>query len=779
MDYNRYFQSFEKYFWHYEDGGEVIVMAGGTTIAYNNYVKEILGYLKEQGLPPYGSLLLAIVATGPNGESILERGFQVMLSDSKTPQIDREVISVAKPFLNMLASAPSEYKQGIKRMQLLQTIFRDCHNNVSGEKARKMLNSLDEDLQANKHLNFLARKPFNNLVFHKDFKTIELLFKRYPTIQSIMDSMAGLPTVADMSFMDLEEIPEAAPTDFVGQLIENNSTFRVGALIKRIWMGLNIPLHNVLPSEQPLGGVSDISNKGDFDKLLISEFAYDDITFMSRLANNEALYINREVPPASNPLQRIILIDVSLKSWGTPKTISYALMLAIAKHPKTDIDCVAFAIGDTYTPVEFNDIDQIIDALQNLESGLDSSVGLELFFKEYGKDKNIEVFYLSSFDTVKTNRMQKIMADYHSYFKYWIHSDVTGEIAVYRNQQNSKTHLQDIRLPLNELWAQNHISKRKKISEDIPSVSEQYFPVSKYPILFGHSAGIKAKLITEDGDIFLVTRTKNVVHLYDKRKISGTVGFELVHEKLPHVHGDFCIGKLKNGQFILSAFNPHNRELHVINMSEGKKDVVILTEWRASSLPQFFFHDDCFYYKTFSEVYQIRILPEITVTTMPYPKEFIDISSKQAQDNYKINLNPLSVLQNIDRIYININGNLVINIHELQYTAEGNFYLAPTSNKAVQVGANEFRDGKFIFPDGSSIAVHSQGMLVLRSDDEKIPPIYVPTVVSWELGMATAKEFAGNTYFYTSKNNLIHTRNFWVSYIKPFLDNIIRHGVKN
>ena len=55
---------------------------------------------------------------------------------------------------------------------------------------------------------------------------------------------------------------------------------------------------------------------------------------MSRLANNESLFHHREVPPADNHYSRIILLDTTLKNWGTIKTISFATMLAIANHPK-------------------------------------------------------------------------------------------------------------------------------------------------------------------------------------------------------------------------------------------------------------------------------------------------------------------------------------------------------------------------------------------------------------------------------------------------------------
>ena len=43
-----------------------------------------------------------------------------------------------------------------------------------------------------------------------------------------------------------------------------------------------------------------MTNKGDFHRMLLSEFANEDDVFINRVANNEALYIQREIPPEEN-----------------------------------------------------------------------------------------------------------------------------------------------------------------------------------------------------------------------------------------------------------------------------------------------------------------------------------------------------------------------------------------------------------------------------------------------------------------------------------------------
>src|SRR5690606_25553091 len=103
-----------------------------------------------------------------------------------------------------------------------------------------------------------------------------------------------IPDLPELQLEPEDPITErGAPRDFISELEAEPDTFHVAALIRRIWSGLAIPFHSSHPSIQPLGGVSDISNRGALDKLLISEYANDDLLFLSRLANGEALYINR------------------------------------------------------------------------------------------------------------------------------------------------------------------------------------------------------------------------------------------------------------------------------------------------------------------------------------------------------------------------------------------------------------------------------------------------------------------------------------------------------
>ena len=361
-----YFQSYADYFWQWEDNLDVLTIPNGNTIAYSAYVLEVMEKLGTQGLPPFGSLLLAIIATNPNSKDSINQVYGYLYSEH--PPV---VLSEGTDFLYTLHDLPSKYKQGKNRLLLFQTIFKNCHNINSPHHSERIL--VSHELERKGLNSFSIDKPFNENILIKDYRTLSLLNRKYPDTYSIINAIANIPEFEEEIKIEVSPILEKeGKKDFVDELIENDKTFYVGSLIKRIWGGLNIPVHSALPSQQPLGGISDLTNKGDFDKLLISEFANDDLVFLSRLANNEALYIQREIPPINSNLERIILIDISLKNWGTPKSIAFAILLAIAKHPKTNIACTAYVVGNSYRAISFDNIHEIIENLDYLDGNLGS-----------------------------------------------------------------------------------------------------------------------------------------------------------------------------------------------------------------------------------------------------------------------------------------------------------------------------------------------------------------------------------------------------------------------
>jgi hypothetical protein len=63
MTLKEYLQVHKNYFWRFEDDGAVVVTPDGSTIAYTDLLINMLEVQQPNGLPPFGAILLFVVAT--------------------------------------------------------------------------------------------------------------------------------------------------------------------------------------------------------------------------------------------------------------------------------------------------------------------------------------------------------------------------------------------------------------------------------------------------------------------------------------------------------------------------------------------------------------------------------------------------------------------------------------------------------------------------------------------------------------------------------------------
>lgn len=731
----KYYQSYNNYFWQWEEDTEVISIPNGNTIAYRMVVLNIVKEIAPQGLPPFGALLLSLVALNPNGENDIHTvrtilGFKFGKSQ---PQISRdENLHQSFHFLRKLQKIDEKYKSGKWKIILLKAIFEDCHNILSLRESERIANTYINISQ-----DFLEKKEFAVIPrdFFKTITTLGLLDKKFPTVQSIIDKMVDLPETEEPII--LEEPIESG--DFIDHLTNDPRTFKVGALVKQIWSGLNLPFHKNSPSQMPIGGVADLTNKGNFDQLLISEYANDDLTFLSRLANNEALFLNRESPPSSNDLKRIILIDVSMRNWGTPKTVAYATMLAVAYHPKSDFECEVFAIGNQVQQIQFESVPDLIEGLQKVEATLNSAKGIEEYFNLFPASKKREVFLITEKSVPLQNEMSKALSDYGEQINYLITNDSTGQIDIYKKLKNSKKHIQHLEIPLGRLWEKK--PKTKTVFRD----REKH---DFYPILVKPSQENRGIVKTENGEFFLITKDRTLLRYFDKNKSASSKGWEIVHENLKIVNNDFEIGVMNNGDYILLTFNTQNKEVRILNLNTKKEKKFYFDQWRKPFGKNFAFHDQHFYYYYISTTWKIDV--DGNIEKIDFEKSHKEIFEKREQRNSE-NHNKIyfyhNLLKKLKSVGITETGRLAFNHHELQQRQGGHFKLEHNSKIKYAAKAEMIDNNYFQFSDGSTVELINPGLFILKSSDESNYTMYFPSVLNMSSGIANQKCFAGNEYF--------------------------------
>lgn len=733
-----YLAVYPSYFWEYQEGGTVVSFKGGKTIAYTAHLFEILRDLKDFGIPPFGALLLAVHATNPN-EPFSADELKTLCGGREFPEI-----------LEIVSQLPLAYKSSKNRLLVFRALFENAHNRLSAFTAKRILKNWDP-LETD-YIALAYTFQFENEVaaWNRDFGCLKSLLKEFKTPQDILDKIAGLVDVEEELQIEEQYIPNEPVTegDFVEDLINNSYTFEVGALVKRIWSGLNIPVHSSASSAQPLGGVSDIANKGEFDKLLISEFAYDDVSFLSRLANNEALYIQKEIPPSKSKHQRYILIDVSLKNWGTPKTLAISTMLAISKHPKTDFETSVYIIGVRAKAVDIETVDDIIKVVQLVEPGLHAANGLEECIKLLPKNSSSEIILITEKSNLQNQQFAKQLNQSGDNINYLITTDREGGLDVYKRTKKSRKHIQHIVVPMEQLWREKKPKHKPPTKQPIEDFE------GDVPMLWGQQMQYKQQHITTDGREFFISNTKRLYRSVISNT-SGRKGVQLVNEKLPFAHGIYSV----SDNNVLLMFNPHKKEITLLNLrTKASKTVAFNYQLEISlSIPPFAFYKGVFWHNDRRGIYTISEDGEIEQFEYTDYTEIPDLTKIYNELKFSNGLYK-SFLKNIHVVYIDSYGKLCFGNHILILQHE-HLKLEHFSNIEPKIAAKN-EGNTFVFTDGSKVTVLPDSMVVLSSSDENIPDIYLPTILEASLGICTKTEFAGNQYYHKETMHCLQLTNF-------------------
>ncbi|MBP6386801.1 MAG: hypothetical protein KA313_02535 [Pseudarcicella sp.] len=761
MNGKDYFQNYQDYFWEWEENAEVISIPNGSTVAYTDALIEPLKTISAFGLPPFGSFLLTIIATNITADDSLLSVYKIINDKHATfftPNIQHSFETGFK-FLNVLQLLPKEYKIGKRRNILLQTIFKNSHNRINHSTASGIALFLDK---GNHKKYDLSPIKLNYNVLTRDFKTLELLHEKFLSTEAIIQAMGELPELERDLLPELESktILETSYKDFVEELISNEKTFQIGALIKPIWAGFKIPIFNANPSEQPMGGVSDLSNKGDFDKLLISEFANDDLVLMTRLANNEALYLHREMPPISDKLKRIILIDISLKMWGIPKTLAHATAIAISCHPKSNSQSSIVLVGDSFEEVNYENILSTIDATQKVSIQLYANQGINEFIHSQ-KQSKLEIFYITTHDGLKNAETIKILSENYNSFKYLVQVNQEGEIAFFNHKNKAIKHLQSIKLPFEKLWSEK---KYKKQSIEIPLI-----PIDKNgspPILLPLKS---MKNHLQWGRKLYVLENNSLFRMHEEiSKFFHKNGAELILNNLT-AQAIFELGETSEGDDLFMVFNKSNHEVKITNIQTLETAIGFFPEWKTLHRSAYFVpyidvilmkgkHNEIYFFTPNFSTKTVTINKHEAINLQnkdDHMKVIYDFVTEYNQNRLESETKPfkarkLQLCTNVKDICIDESKNLRINGFYLSYNGSDPLKLHSKNNIGEKIISSMYdrKANAFVFSDKSVIYINKNGYYTLVSSNENIPKIYIPAVLDFGLGVATDVYFAGNEYFY-------------------------------
>ncbi len=354
-------------FWQWDDAGEVVVWKDGTTIAFRAELVEVLTRLAPAGLPPLNAVLLLLAACRDSWHESAQGvgtlvGLLTTLTRRSFPPWLPEVLSrldavgVLRPELR---SSPEA------KAVLAEVVFEAWPHRTAADEAKRIVQVLvDGPTPA-----ILARQ-------------------RVPRheLQDLLDALQGLDRGlqhVDPSQLELrrrtglDELVEAAkveldPADrtrrLIASLLDDEELGGLARVTRQLMAAVHLPRSISDHEDLPVGGVTDIANRGPLDRLLLSELAHDDLTLAVRVALREALYLRREAPPRNPPRHRAVLLDSGLRMWGVPRVFATGVALALAATATRKILVDVYrAQGDEVIPTDLATREGLIRHLEALE----------------------------------------------------------------------------------------------------------------------------------------------------------------------------------------------------------------------------------------------------------------------------------------------------------------------------------------------------------------------------------------------------------------------------
>ncbi len=430
----KYFRPYYQGFWHWAEDGHLVELHSGETLCYREELTDLLRGQEGIGLLRFGSMLLVLAACQDSwAESDRIESMITHLGKNNYAYV-KICLQRIKPFLDLLSQLPPDLRKGRKRIHLIRSLTA-CTGNREVSTA-KLPHLLDHFNSGQLDGQIFKTTDDGHYSIEWDLLALRLISQRFENVAQLEHHLrTGLNEMPDPAPLDIPD--DAPPTDLLEELARDRDTAGLARLAQRLVAALHIPLHARGSSDLPLGGVSDITNRGDFDRLLLSELAQDDLTLTARLVNNEALFLRREEPPQHLERQRTVLMDTTLKMWGLPRVFALSAALACARQEKHTVAAVrAFTLsGEDFEPMDLHTKKGVTDALTRLDVALHCGGGLRAFFAETPAQDTHDYILVSDADAMRDPDFQAVFSDIRSRLRFLavLHRDGRIEFFEYTN----------------------------------------------------------------------------------------------------------------------------------------------------------------------------------------------------------------------------------------------------------------------------------------------------------------------------------------------------------
>jgi hypothetical protein len=790
VDIQNYFQAPNNSFWKWADDADVIEWRDGRTICYKSELAYILKNYSGTGLPPLATVLLLFDACSSSYDANKAVGILAGVVRALPRYVDdyndnelHLLTDEAQKFLHLVNNLPKGLRRRQQSMHLLHEIFNQQHVALVTQK----INDAVDELMSGRIDQLILNEtvPITRLQFKKELEYLSSALTRFPTVESLQLRLySGIDKIPEAIEIT---VPEPSTLTLFEQLEDDSKTFGISRLAKHIIAALNIPMHTQGNGDQPLGGISDITNRGNYDKLLLSELAYDHDVFMARLVNNEALYLRREEPPETPKKQRVILLDTTLRMWGIPKVFALSTALACATNTKHHETIEAFLLsGNDYQPAMLDTKEDIMQCLETLDHALHCGKGLQMAIENLAEQEQQECFFITGDNVLHNASFQASLALVKEALHFIVTVNRNGQLCFYECINGKTALLSTAKFDLDDLLFTGKIkpSKKNKLNTELPLfLSQQPSPLF-FPRIRITNNSLKTFYFQKESS-FAINESQRGL-LMTGKSMGAQEAFSVMEM------GDACFAEM-GSQIFLMVYSSHKKQtwLYTYDLdTQISSNKLLPIEFTLVTEMAF---DTHFYVRKRTGIIKFNpITHDFTQGQASDHKVFQDFMAKrkQLEQGYHPYYNSISldtVVINFKSIYINDAGELSLGKHcislrdkhaikiidqpkqnvENYSTIEFSEELRYPHNKKVKLK-------KLSWNDGSEATIDSRGLLHLKSSDDSIPEITIVLLLNFATACwASDGTVSGSTSFINKGIGQVAIgKDFYENYIQRFINRI-------
>ena len=490
-------------FWRWDDQGTVVVWSSGSTIAFREELAKVLKRLAPGGLPAIDAVLLLIAATRAYWETDSVKLRQYLSRSSLLPLPGITIDPTTRLFrgLDLVHKLPERLtRTPDAKGDIAAIVFEAAPRWVSAEVAHVVCEVLDKKL--NYAVGSLtrsegARNQTTNSLLH-DCEPLKRGLDGLTADAIDLWRRTGLLSEPKPALND-SPADQLSTRTLLLNLANDEEFAGLSRLARNLAAVVSLPRTITDTDELPMGGVSDITNRGTLDRLLLSELAHDDLMLATRLALNEALYLRRESPPAFPPKQRHVLIDCGLRMWGVPRVFSTAVALSLAATTEQGAALCAYrASGVDIIPIDLASREGLVTHLESLEPEVHPGLSLDEFFQHVRQSDLAGDVVLVTTDTVLADLdFQQKLSEADAPPIYLATVDREGHFQLWsRGPRGRKCHV-NLQLDLDVLFEPPPRPSTKLIQTEIDPNLPAILHVKPFPFRFpyGNGNGFKNEVL--------------------------------------------------------------------------------------------------------------------------------------------------------------------------------------------------------------------------------------------------------------------------------------------